>query len=66
MNRKPSDWFRCVKMYVHHGVPMTKLAAKYQFDVSKLKYKVKVSLFFMENLLLLTNKKNVFIQEKKN
>ena len=27
-------------MHVHDGVPMTKLTSKYQFDVSKLKYKL--------------------------
>ena len=49
MNRKPSDWLKYVKMHVHDGVPMTKLAAKYQFDVAKLKYKVKVYLLHGES-----------------
>ena len=41
MNTKPSEWLKYVKMHVGNGVPMTKLAEKYNFDVSKLKYKVK-------------------------
>ena len=44
MNTKPSEWLKYVKMHVGNGVPMTKLAEKYNFDVSKLKYKVKVYL----------------------
>ena len=38
MNRRPSEWQKWVKMHVIDGVPMTKLAAKYRFDVSKQKY----------------------------
>ena len=40
MVRKPELWLKYVKIHVHDGVPMTKLASKYQFDVSKLKYKL--------------------------
>lgn len=38
MNRRPSEWLKWVKMHVVDGVPMTNLAEKYRFDVSKLKY----------------------------
>lgn len=53
MVRKPELWLKCIKMHVHDGVPMTKLASKYQFDVSKLKYKVKVYFLHGEPLLLI-------------
>ena len=42
MNRRPGEWLKWVKMHAVDGVPMAKLAAKHRFDVSKLKYKVKV------------------------
>lgn len=42
MKRRPSEWLKIVKMHVDDGVPMTKLAEKYNFDVSRLKHKVKV------------------------
>ena len=52
-------------MHAVDGVPMAKLAAKHRFDVSKLKYKVKV-ISSMEKPLLPTGKKNAFIRERKN
>ena len=43
MKRRPSEWLKIVKMHVDDGVPMTKLAEKYNFNVSRLKHKVIVS-----------------------
>lgn len=48
MKRRPSEWLKYVKMYVDDGIPMTKLAAKYKIDISKLKHKVKVYLMHGE------------------
>ena len=65
MNRKPSDWLKYVKMHVHDGVPMTKLAAKYQFDVAKLKYKVKVYLLHGETPFTDEQEKRIYTREEK-
>ena len=62
MNRRPGEWLKWVKMHAVDGVPVAKPAAKHRFDVSKLKYKVKV----YQKSLLPTSKKNAFIRERKN
>lgn len=53
MKRRPSDWLKIVKMYVDDGVPMSKLAEKYHFNVSHLKHKVNVSLFLLKCIIKL-------------
>ena len=65
MNRKPSDWLKYVKMHVHDGVPMTKLASKYKFDVSKLKYKIKVYLLHGEAPFTDEQEKRIYTREEK-
>ena len=42
MRYRPSEWLEWVKIHVEQGVPMTKLAAEHHFDISKLKYRVKL------------------------
>ena len=42
MERRPSEWLKIVKLYVDDGVPMTKLAKKYKFNVSNLKHKIRL------------------------
>ena len=65
MNRRPSEWLKYVKLHVVDGVPMTKLAAKYRFDVSKLKYKVKVYLLHGESPFTDEQEKRVYTREEK-
>ena len=52
-------------MHVIDGVPMTKLAAKYRFDVSKLKYKVKVYLLHGETPFTDEQEKRVYTRKEK-
>jgi len=42
MKTTPSEWLKYVKIHIENEVPMTKLAAKYSLDLSKLKYKVRL------------------------
>lgn len=49
MKRRPSDWLKYVKMYVHNGAPMTRLAEKYKFNVSYHKNKVNVYMIHGES-----------------
>lgn len=65
MVRKPSDWLKYIKMHVEDGVPMSKLADKYKFDVSKLKYKVKVYLLHGEGPFTDEQEKRVYTREEK-
>ena len=65
MNRKPSEWLKWVKMHVNDGVPMTKLANKYKFDISKLKYKVKVYLMHGESPFTDEQENRVYAREEK-
>ena len=52
-------------MHAVDGVPMAKLAAKHQFDVSKLKYKVKVHLLHGEAPFADEQEKRVYTREEK-
>lgn len=65
MNRRPSEWLKYVKMHVDDGVPMTKLAKKYKFDISKLKYKVKVYLMHGEWPFTDEQEKRIYSREEK-
>ena len=65
MSRRPSEWLKWVNMHVIDGVPMTKLAAKYRFDVSKLKYKVKVYLLHGESPFTDEQERRIYTREEK-
>ena len=65
MVRRPSEWLKYVKMHVNDGIPMTTLAKKYKFDVSKLKYKVKVYLLHGESLFTDEQEKRIYTREEK-
>ena len=65
MKRRPEEWLKIVKMHVDDGVPMTKLAKKYKFDVAKLKYKVKVYLMHGESPYTDEQEKRVYTREEK-
>ena len=52
-------------MHAVDGVPMAKPAAKHRFDVSKLKYKVKVYLLHGEVPFADEQEKRVYTREEK-
>ena len=65
MKRRPSEWLKIVKMHVDDGVPMTKLAEKYNFDVSRLKHKVKVYMIHGERPFTDEQEKRIYTREEK-
>ena len=65
MKRRPSDWLKIVKMYVDDGVPMTKLAEKYHFNVSHLKHKVNVYMIHGESPFTDEQEKRIYTREEK-
>lgn len=60
---RPSDWLKFVRLYIDDGVPMTTLAEKYHFDVSKLKYKVKVYQIHGEGPFTDEQEKRIYTRE---
>jgi transposase-like protein len=52
-------------MHVHDGVPMTKIAKKYQIDISKLKYKVKIYSLYGETPFTDEQEKRIYSREEK-
>lgn len=65
MKRRPSEWLKIVKMHVDDGVPMTKLAEKYNFDVSRLKHKVNVYMIHGERPFTDEQEKRIYTREEK-
>lgn len=65
MKRRPSEWLKIVKMHVDDGVPMTKLAEKYNFNVSRLKHKVKVYMIHGEKPFTDEQEKRIYTREEK-
>ena len=65
MKRRPSEWLKIVKMHVDDGVPMTKLAEKYNFDVSRLKHKVNVYMIHGESPFTDEQEKRIYTREEK-
>ena len=65
MKRRPSDWLKIVKLYVDDGVPMTKLAEKYHFNVSNLKHKVNVYMIHGEKPFTDEQEKRIYTREEK-
>lgn len=65
MNRRPSEWLKYVKMHIDNDVPMKKLAEKYKFDISKLKYKVKLYLIHGEFPFTDEQEKRIYTREEK-
>ena len=65
MKRRPSDWLKYVKMYVNDGVPMMKLAKKYNFSVSHLKHKINVYMIHGERPFTDEQEKRIYTREEK-
>lgn len=65
MERRPSEWLRIVKLYVDDGVPMTKLAQKYKFNVSALKHKAKVYQIHGEKPFTDEQEERIYTREEK-
>lgn len=65
MIHRPDEWLKYVKMHIDDGVPMTHIAAKYELDISKLKYKVKLYRIHGEWPLTDEQAKRVYTREEK-
>src|SRR5574344_1291892 len=65
MERKASEWLSYIKMHVDNGVSMGELAKKYELDVSKLKYKVKVYLLHGETPFTDRQQYRIYTREEK-
>ena len=65
MNRRPSEWLKWIRIHLNQGVPATKLAEKYHFDISKFKYRLRLYELHGEGPFTDEQEKRVYTREEK-
>ena len=65
MKRTGADWLRYIKMYTEKGIPMMEISKKYNFDVSNLKYRVRLYELYGEKPFTDLQGERIYTKEEK-